>query len=251
MTSKPAAVSRRTALGVGLTAGVSAVTGLTGSPQATASETKHSVATWTQARPLRVQVLMFDGIEELDFIAPHDVLNIARNAARSPLVIDYVTTGRPRTITAGGGTKIDVDKRWSPRNADLLIVPGSGFTGPDRPGVELEINKGDLPRKIAAAPRDGLVIASVCTGALLLGAAGLTRGRPCTTHNMVKSKLAATGGIVTDDRVVDDGDLVTCGGITSGIDLGLHLIRREFGADAAQLVTRVLEYQPQGTVRTA
>ncbi|MDI5939162.1 MULTISPECIES: hypothetical protein [Micromonospora] len=79
-------------------------------------------------------------------------------------------------------------------------MPGSGFTGPDRPGVELEINKGHLPRKLADAPRPGLVAASVCTGALLLGAAGLTHGRPCVTHQTVKDQLAACGGVVTEAR---------------------------------------------------
>ncbi|TCC00331.1 DJ-1/PfpI family protein [Micromonospora zingiberis] len=247
-----AAVSRRTALGAGLVVGAAA---LAGAPPATAAAhgrtfDRTPATTWSPTRPLRVQVVMFDGIEEQDFIGPYEVLTIARNAARAPLTIDYVTADRPRTVTAGGDTRVKVGKGWSPRQADLLIVPGSGFTGPDRPGVELEINKGHLPRKIASAPRDGLVIASVCTGALLLGAAGLTRGRPCITHHMVKDKLAAYGGIVTGARVVDDGDLVTCGGVTSGLDLGLHLVRREFGADAADLVTRILEYEPQGTVWT-
>ncbi|WP_043968192.1 DJ-1/PfpI family protein [Micromonospora haikouensis] len=198
--------------------------------------------------PLRVQVLLYDGVEEQDFVGPYEVFSIARSAARASLTIDYVTADAPRTITAGGGTRVEVGTGWSPWDADLLVVPGSGLTGPTRPGVELEIAKGDLPGTLAAAPRPGLVVASVCTGALLLGAAGLTRGRRCITHQMVKDKLAAFGGLVTEARVVDDGDLVTCGGVTSGLDLGLHLVRREFGADAADLVARILEYEPRGAV---
>jgi len=207
--------------------------------------------TWSPDRPLRVQVVLYDGVEEQDFTGPYEVFSIVRNAARSPVTIGYVTAGGPALITAGGGTQVQVPTGWSPHGADLLVVPGSGFTGPDRPGVELEVSRGHLPGKIAAASRDGLLMASVCTGALLLAAAGLTRGRPCTTHHMVKDKLTAAGGIVTDARVVDDGDLVTCAGVTAGLDLGLHLVRRELGADAADLVTRILEYQPQGIVWTA
>ncbi|SCF14055.1 Putative amidotransferase [Micromonospora haikouensis] len=100
---------------------------------------------------------MYDGIEEQDFVGPYEVLTIARNAARAPLSIEYVT-------------------------ADLRVR--------------------SLP---AAAPwRPGLVVA-VCTGALLLGAAGLTHGRPCVTHQMVKDQLAAfvsspRPGVVDDDR---------------------------------------------------
>lgn len=66
---------------------------------------------------------------------------------------------------------------------------------------------------------------------------------------MVKDKLAAMGGIITDARVVDDGDLITSGGVTAGLDLGLHLLRRELSTDVAGLVTKILEYEPQGTIR--
>jgi len=223
-------------------------------PRATAAASRRprprSAATWSPGRPLRVQVVLYDGVEEQDFIGPYEVFTVARNAARSPLAIGYVSAGQPRVVTAGGGTRVQVSTGWSPGDADLLIVPGSGFTGPSRPGVELEVNQGHLPGKIAAARRDGLSIASVCTGALLLAAAGLTRGRPCTTHHMVRDKLAALGGTVTDARVVDDGDLITCAGVTAGLDLGLHLVCRELGTEAAGLVAQILEYRPQGTVWT-
>jgi len=91
-------------------------------------------------------------------------------------------------------------------------------------------------------------VTSLCTGAILLAAAGLTDGRPCTTHTGAKAELAQRGGVVIDARVVDDGDLVTAAGITSGLELALHLVRRELGAPVAVQVENVLEYEARGTV---
>lgn len=96
-----------------------------------------------------------------------------------------------------------------------------------------------------------LTITSLCTGAILLGAAGLVAGRPCTTHRGAMAELESQGGVVKEARVVDDGDLVTAGGITSGLELGLWLVRRELGAEAAVGVESMLEYQARGTVWTA
>jgi transcriptional regulator GlxA family with amidase domain len=132
------------------------------------------------------------------------------------------------------------------------VVPGGGFENRDTPGVWPEIDRGVLPRALAAAAgRPGLTMASVCTGSIILAAAGLVDGRPCTTHHMAVDELTARGGVLTRARVVDDGDLVTSGGITSGLDLGLWLVRREFGADAALSLEPQLEYEARGTVWTA
>ena len=83
---------------------------------------------------------------------------------------------------------------------------------------------------------------------MLLSAAGLTKGRPCTTHHGAKAYLEEQGGVVKNARVVDDGDLVTAGGISSGLELGLWLVKRELGADAAIGTETMLEYEARGTV---
>lgn len=93
-----------------------------------------------------------------------------------------------------------------------------------------------------------MILASVCTGSLLLSSAGITTGRPCTTHHVAKEYLRTEGANVVDGRVVDDGDLITSGGVTSGIDLGLWLTERFFGPEAALLAETVLEYERRGTV---
>lgn len=83
---------------------------------------------------------------------------------------------------------------------------------------------------------------------MLLSAAKITAGRYCTTHHIAKEDLKAQGGKVVDGRVVDDGDLVTSGGVTSGIDLALWLVERLYGPSSALFAEMVLEYERRGTV---
>ncbi|MEU8778934.1 DJ-1/PfpI family protein [Streptomyces sp. NPDC048606] len=200
--------------------------------------------------PLRVHVVMFDGVEELDFAAPYEVFSAARFFTDREVDVRYVSCAGPGAVRAAYGTRIEVEHGWSPRSADVVVVPGGGYARRDAPGVWAEIAKGTLPRELAAAPRRGLTLAGLCTGVMLLSAAGLTGNRPCTTHHKARPDLGAQGGLVKNARVVDDGDLVTAGGITSGLELALWLVRRELGADAALGVEAMLEYEARGTVWT-
>jgi transcriptional regulator GlxA family with amidase domain len=88
----------------------------------------------------------------------------------------------------------------------------------------------------------GTAIATVCTGGMVAAAAGLTNGRPGTTHHAALEELRASGAHVIAARVVDDGDLIMAGGVTSGIDLALWLVEREAGAEIAAAVTEEMEY---------
>lgn len=219
-----------------------------GTLTATALGTEATAATSRRTGPLRVDIVMFDGVEELDCIAPYEVFSAAAMHSDDGVEVRYVTTGQPRLIRAAYGTGIQVNHRWAPAEADVIVVPGGGYTRRDGAGVWAEIDSGVLPQALATAPRDGLTISSMCTGAVLLSAAGLTKGRPCTTHNGAKEYLEEQGGLVKNARVVDDGDLVTAGGITSGLELGLWLVKRELDSDAAIGVENMLEYQARGTV---
>ncbi|MCX4524103.1 MULTISPECIES: DJ-1/PfpI family protein [unclassified Streptomyces] len=202
------------------------------------------------AGPLRVHVVMYDGVEELDFAAPYEVFSAARFFTDREIDLRYVTATRPGVVRAAYGTQVTVEHAWAPRSADVLLVPGGGYARRDSPGVWAEIRGGTLPRKLAAAVRPGLTLGAVCTGTMLLSAAGLTANRPCTTHHKARPDLEQQGGLLKNARVVDDGDLVTAGGITSGLDLALWLVRRELGADAATGVETMLEYEARGTVWT-
>ncbi|KJY44404.1 AraC family transcriptional regulator [Streptomyces sp. NRRL S-444] len=193
---------------------------------------------------------MYDGVEELDFAAPYEVFSAARFFTDRAVDVRYVTTTGPGVVTAAYGTRVEVEHAWAPRSADILLVPGGGYGRQDGPGVWAEIRGGTLPRNLAAAVRPGLTVSAVCTGAMLLAAAGLTGNRPCTTHHKARPDLEKQGGLLKNARVVDDGDLVTAGGITSGLELALWLVRRELGADAATGVEAMLEYEARGTVWT-
>jgi transcriptional regulator GlxA family with amidase domain len=149
-------------------------------------------------------------------------------------------------VITSSGIEIVVRSSWAPQSADLLLVPGGGYG--EGSAVDKQIFRGVLPRALAVAQRPDLITAAVCTGTLLLSAAGITTGRPCTTHHIAKDDLKAQGGTVVNARVVDDGDLVTSGGVTSGIDLGLWLTERFYGAETALFVAEVLEHERRGTV---
>lgn len=202
-------------------------------------------ATASAANPLRVQVLMFDGVEEQDFVAPVEVLGLTGKMSGGAVRTTQVTTGRPGTVTCTYGTKVDVGHGWSPGEADLLVVPGGGYTNRTGPGVHQLISDKDFLRRLAAA--DVLPV-GICTGTMVLSAAGITRGRNATTHTGAKADLAAQGATVVNARVVDDGDLITGGGITSGLEVALWLVERFVGAQTAQRVETVLEYERRGTV---
>ncbi|MGW7277490.1 DJ-1/PfpI family protein [Streptomyces sp. NPDC054844] len=204
-----------------------------------------------RAHPLRVHVVMFDGVEELDYTAPYEVFSAAGHFADREVEVRYVTLDGPRTVEAAFGTRLRVGHGWAPEEADLLVVPGGGYARREDPGVWAEIRRGALPRALAAVTRPGLTVSALCTGVLLLSAAGVTSGRPCTTHHRARADLERQGGVLKSARVVDDGDLVTAGGVTSGLDLALWLVRRELGADAAVGLEEMLEYEARGTVWAA
>ncbi|GAA2694503.1 DJ-1/PfpI family protein [Nonomuraea recticatena] len=192
-------------------------------------------------RSLSVHTVLYDDVEDQDFIGPITVFGVLEHVRHT-----YVTADGPRAVTTASGAEITVRAPWSPGTADLILVPGGGYG--EGSGVDREMTRGALPRALASAARPGLVLAAVCTGTQLLAAAGLTDGRPCATHHIAEDDVRARGGDVVRARVVDDGDLVTSGGVTSGLDLGLWLAERFYGPQAALLAEEVLEYQRRGTV---
>ncbi|MET9657231.1 DJ-1/PfpI family protein [Streptomyces sp. NPDC006510] len=225
--------------------------GATGAITATTTAARASADGPGPTGPLRVHVVMFDGVEELDFAAPYEVFSAAGFFTPRPVEVRYVSATGARSVTGAYGTVVRGIRPWAPDEADVLVVPGGGYARRDSPGVRAEIDRGTLPRALAAAVRPGLTLSALCTGVMLLAAAGLTRGRPCTTHHKARPDLRQQGGLVKNARVVDDGDLVTAGGITSGLELALWLVRRDLGPDAAINLEAMLEYEARGTVWTS
>ena len=194
---------------------------------------------------MRVQVVVFEGVEEQDFIAPVEVLGMAGRKSGGAVRTSLVTTGEPGRITCAYGTRLDVEHGWSPGDADVVVAPGGGYNRKDGSGVRKVMEDEDFLRRLAES--EALKV-GICTGAMVLSAAGLTRGRNVTTHHAAKADLAARGATVVDARVVDDGDLITGGGVTSGLDVALWLVERFVGVGVAHEVETVLEYERRGTV---
>ena len=189
---------------------------------------------------MRIEIVVFDGFDEMDAIAPYEVLRTAA-ALGAPIEAELVGAHGAATVTASHGLRLVVDR--GPSEApDVLLVPGGGwFHGA---GVRDEIERGDLPRVMAAAHEAGSIVGSVCTGAMLLAAAGLVEGRRATTHHEAIEDLRGAGAEIVDGaRFVDDGDIVSAGGVTSGLDLALHLVERVAGQSIADQVAREIEYE--------
>jgi transcriptional regulator GlxA family with amidase domain len=131
---------------------------------------------------------------------------------------------------------------------DVLVVPGGGWIGQAPKGARAEAKRGIIPSAIKSLHQSGAVITAVCTGAMLVAAAGILRGRPAITHHGAIADLQAAGATVVHARVVDGGDIVTAGGITSGSDLALWLVERFYGSKVAHEIELEMEYERRGVV---
>ncbi len=195
-----------------------------------------------------IQIVLFNGFDELDVVAPFEVLKNA-TAAGANLQVELVALDDTLEITAAHGLQVRAAGRLGngPR-PDILIVPGGGWNNHAPQGARAEAQRGELPPAIARLHNEGTTIASVCTGGMLVAAAGLSANRPTTTHHGAVEELRESGATIVNARVVDDGDLISSGGVTSGLDLALWLVERYFGAEIALKIERELEYERRGTV---
>jgi transcriptional regulator GlxA family with amidase domain len=194
---------------------------------------------------MRAAILLFDGFDELDAIGPYEVLN---NAARfgADMQVRLVTLHPQETVVASHGLRVEPDGVLEP-GPELLVVPGGGWSARAEKSVRAEAERGELPRAIAALHESGATVAAVCTGGMLLAAAGITAGRPAVTHHSAIEDLRHSGAeVVETARVVDDGEVLTAGGVTSGIDLALYLVEREWGPEIANRIEREMEYERRG-----
>lgn len=192
---------------------------------------------------MRVDVLLYEGVAEVDALTTYATF---ANARRRGVAVDprLVTADGAGSVTGCYGTVVADLETWSPETARVLAVSGGWILE--------EIERGVIPAQLAEAKRiggDGLVLAGIDSGSLLLGAAGLLAGRPATTHRHDLERLRQWAEVV-DARVVDDGDLVTCGsGWFAGVDLALHLLDRELGAvGEAVAIEQWIGRDRQGTV---
>jgi transcriptional regulator GlxA family with amidase domain len=186
----------------------------------------------------RVGILLFDEVEVLDFAGPYEVCSGTRDPDGQPYV-DVLTIGTGLTVTCRGGLRVQPDRTVTDcPPLDALIVPG----GPGADERTLEQDELILPvlrTRAATTP----TLASVCTGAFLLGRAGLLAGHRATTHTAGLEALRHEfpDVDVVAAKVVDEGSLLTAAGVSSGVDLMLYLFERWFGPQARARAARGLD----------
>jgi len=188
-----------------------------------------------------VAILLYEGFDELDAVAPYEVF---RTAAAFGADVDATlrTLVPSERVTASHGLSVEPDDVLI-GTPDLVVVPGGGWNDRSEHGTWAEVQDGTLPERLATLHEGGATIATVCTGALIAAEGGLLDGRPATTHESAKDDLADYGVEVRDDRYVDDGTVLTAGGVTAGIDLALHILERECSPGVAEQVADEIEYE--------
>lgn len=187
---------------------------------------------------MRIEIILFDGFDEIDAFGPFEVLASAG--------LDVALTSLPGgDVYSMRGVHLTVPALGQP---DAVIVPGGGWLDHAPEGSWAQAQRGVLPARLAELKPRLRWIASVCTGSLLLAAAGLLDGRFATTNRNAYDELRPAVTEVIDARVVDDGDVVTAGGLTAGFDLALWLVERELGTAVADRVSRSIEYPRVGRV---
>ena len=188
------------------------------------------------------EILVFTGVDELDALGPLEVLRKAA-AAGGDFQVRLVSLDNTEDIQGACGLRFGVDGTLGSRGRpDILVIPGGGWVKRAERGAWAEAQRGVIPAAIANAYQSGTILASVCTGAMLIAAAGLLRGRCAVTHHGAIEELRQSGAEVVSARVVDDGDIISAGGITSGIDLGLYLVERFANCKLAEEIAKNLEY---------
>jgi transcriptional regulator GlxA family with amidase domain len=213
---------------------------------------------------LTAQILLYDGFDPLDAIAPFEVLAAgtamltAGGAPDGELTVELVAAGGARQVVSGTlGLTLQATSAFDPDLAGYVVVPGAVSTVdgvaeggvPPVPGPLREFAAGPaVPLLGRAFSNPAVTVAAACGGSLALALAGLIAGRPAVTHALGADALRAAGAVAIAARVVDDGDLISGGGVTSGLDLGLYLLEREYGPQLALAVEHLFEYERRGTV---
>ena len=196
------------------------------------------------ATPRTVGILIFPEVEILDFCGPFEVFASAAapnaSGGKGTKLFHVLTIAEGSEVVACRGGLL-VQPHHTLANhppLDIVVIPG-GY------GTEQQRENPAVLRWIARQRQGGALTTSVCTGAFLLGAAGLLDGRQATTHWSTIAGLRAAHpatNVREDARVVDEGEIITSAGVSAGIDMALHVVRRLHGQEIARLTARDMEY---------
>jgi cyclohexyl-isocyanide hydratase len=181
---------------------------------------------------LQIGILVFPRVQQLDLTGPYEVFASVPGAT-----VHLIWKDRSAITSATGLTLAATTTFAECPPLDVLCIPGGG-------GVNALLQDAEVIGFVRAQAAQARYVTSVCTGSLVLGAAGLLQGRQATTHWFSHDLLAKFGAIPVQGRVVRDGNLITAGGVTAGIDFGLTVVAELVGQAAAEAIQLVLEYAP-------
>jgi cyclohexyl-isocyanide hydratase len=181
---------------------------------------------------LQIGILVFPRVQQLDLTGPYEVF------ASVPGAKVHLIWKDRSAITSATGLTLAATMTFAECPAlDVLCIPGGG-------GVNALLQDAAVLAFVRAQAARARYVTSVCTGSLVLGAAGLLQGRRATTHWFSHDLLARFGAIPVQGRVVRDGNLITAGGVTAGIDFGLTVVAELVGQAQAEAIQLALEYAP-------
>ena len=186
---------------------------------------------------MQVAYLLYDRFTALDITGPHEVLNSLPHT-ESIFVAEQAGPVRNESDTLSLVADASIDEVTEPA---IVVVPG-GF------GTRALLEHEPLLDWIRGVHQKTQWTTSVCTGSLLLAAAGLLDGKKATTHWLARDLLGELGAEPVPDRVVTDGKIMTAAGVSAGIDMCLRLVQVMYGDEAAQAVQLGIEYDPQPPV---
>ena len=183
--------------------------------------------------PTQIAFLLYDNMTALDIVGPYEVL------ARLPDADVKFVASSPGAISTDAGITLTADYALDDVPApDIIVVPGG-------PGTAQALGDEATIAWLRSAHASARWTTSVCSGALLLGAAGLLEGKRATTHWIVREALRGFGAEPVGERVVIEGDVITAAGVSSGIDMALMLAAAEAGEGEAHALQLLIEYDPQ------
>ncbi|NUP15110.1 MAG: DJ-1/PfpI family protein [Streptomyces sp.] len=183
---------------------------------------------------MQIAMVLYDRFTALDIIGPYEVLSRIPDAR-----VDFVAVQAGPVRADTGFLAITADKTLAEvPHPDVVVVPGGS-------GTPAEIENDTLLEWLRTADSTSTWTTSVCSGSLILAAAGLLQGRRATSHWLTLDYLPPYGAEPTGERVVSDGKYLTAAGVSAGIDMGLTLVGKIAGDEHAQAVQLLTEYDPQ------
>lgn len=204
---------------------------------------------------MNVQIVLFDGFDLLDAIAPYEVFDAAARYSEEEITVTLVSAEGKRRVPSGiNQVQLEASGGIDLSAKGILLVPGAAGSVDDRAPDSIvarikQAAESELSPALKEAYQDpDILLSTVCGGSLVLAMNGLLEGRHAVTHHLGMGLLQASDAFAVQARVVDDGDLVTGGGVTSGLDVALYLVERELGPRIAHAVEQMFEYERRGTV---